>query len=132
MPNDIAGYYNNELAGWKKLVEFYDEELAELQQRLSEVVQRNTIPGIAAKTEAQQELLNNAAEGFYSLLSLIQKQQEALTANSPLPNNTELISRAEKKQQELRGGMQLAEKKYIDAKYSCLNFLAAVLLKRAN
>lgn len=132
MPNDITGYYNEELTDWKRLLEFYEEELGELQQRLGEVVQRNSIPGIGAKTEAQQDLLNNAAESFYTLLPLIQKQQKELTTNSHVIDNAELSIQTEKKQHELRSGMQLAEKNFIDAKYSCLNFLSEILKKRTD
>lgn len=132
MPNDITGYYKDELADWKRLIEFYDEELVELQQRLGEVVQRNTITGIGAKTEAQQDKLNNAAESLYTLLALIEKQQKTLTTNSHVIDNTALNGQTGDKQDAIRSGMQLAEKNYIDAKYSCLNFLADTLMKRAN
>jgi hypothetical protein len=69
MPQTIAGYYKDELTDWKRLITFYNSEMEQLARKLGEVIQRNTIPDIAAKVEAQQDSLNTAANKFYRLQS---------------------------------------------------------------
>lgn len=129
MPNTIAVYYTDELMEWKRLITFYNVEMAELENKLAEVIQRNTIPNIAAKVENHQDKLNAASEKFSWLGVQIQQQEAALKTNSTLIDDTLINTETEKRQNELRRNMQQVEKEYIDARYECHNFLSGTLKK---
>lgn len=129
MPNTIAVYYTDELMEWKRLITFYNVEMAELENKLAEVIQRNTIPNIAAKVENHQDKLNAASEKFSWLEVQIQQQEAALKTNSTLIDDTLINTETEKRQNELRRNMQQVEKEYIDARYECHNFLSGTLKK---
>ncbi|MGE5106671.1 MAG: hypothetical protein ACM3H8_03950 [Sphingobacteriales bacterium] len=129
MPNTIAVYYTDELMEWKRLITFYNVEMAELENKLAEVIQRNTIPNIAVKVENHQDKLNAASEKFSWLEIQIQQQEAALKTNSTLIDDTLINTETEKRQNELRRNMQQVEKEYIDARYECHNFLSGTLKK---
>lgn len=124
MPNTIATYYTDELIDWNDSINFYIGEIAEFEQKLGDVVRRNSIVGIAEKVEVQQDKLNIVSEKFHTLLTAILQQEAALKTDSTLLDNSFISSEAANRQNELRQKMQDAEKKYIDAKYNCYNFLS--------
>ena len=67
MPTNIAEYYISELLDWNNAIIFYNEEMEEIEQKLAEVISRNSIVGIAEKVEFQQTLLNDVSDKFYKL-----------------------------------------------------------------
>jgi|SRR5665647_1991833 len=129
MPNTIAEYYTDEMVDWNDSITFYSEEMDELEQKLGEVIRRNSIVGIAEKVEVHQTLLNELSEKFYKLQIEIQQQEAALKTDSTLIDDTLINNETEKRQVELRSKMQAAEKEYIDVKFDCYNFLSGTLKK---
>jgi len=130
MPNTIAEYYTDELAEWNRLIVFCKKEMDEFGHKLAEVIEQNTIPDIAAKVENEQDKLNVMSENFKKLQVQIQQQKAALKKDSILIDNTLINTETEKQQNELRHNMQQSEKKYIDTKYECYNFLSEIVKKR--
>jgi hypothetical protein len=130
MATTIAEYYTDELVDWNRLIAFYDHEMHEFELKLAEVIERNTIPQIAAKVEVQQQKLDAVAGKFEILRVDIQQQQASLKTDSTLIDDSLIRAGIEKKQNELRRSMQQIEKEYIDAKYDCYNFLSDTLRKR--
>lgn len=127
MASLIAEYYTDELNGWNRSISSYHNEMSEMEDKLSLVIQRNTIPNIAAKLEAEQDKLNTIAAKFAKLLPYMQKQEAALKKDSTWLEDKEINTKTENLQNRLRLAMQQAEKKYVDVKYSCTNFLLNTL-----
>ncbi|MDP4261361.1 MAG: hypothetical protein Q8941_02410 [Bacteroidota bacterium] len=129
MATIIAEYYTDELVEWNRLIDFNNQEMDEFEDKLAEVIQRNTIPNIAAKVEEHQDKLNIVAKKFYRLQEQIQQQEAALKTDSALVDDTLINPETETHQNELRRNMQRTEKEYIDTKYACYNFLSGTLKK---
>lgn len=129
MSTTIAAYYIDELTDWNESIRLYHEEADEFEQKLEEVVRRNSIAGIAAKVETHQALLNQASEKLYKLQVKIEQQQTTLKTDGTLVDDKAINIETEKQQNELRHRMQAAEKEYIDAKFDCYNFLSQTLKK---
>jgi uncharacterized coiled-coil protein SlyX len=129
MNTTIAGYYIDELAHWMRLIGFYNREITELEHKLAEVIQRNTIPHIAEKVEAQQSSLNQVSAKFETLYTLIEKQHAVLKTDHMLIDNSLIDEDTNKRQNELRQQMEQAEKFYLEVKYACYQFLSESLKK---
>jgi len=133
MENYTVDYYRNELADWKRTAAYYDSESISLGERLAAVIRRNNIPGIAYKVEEQQGKIDAASERFLNLEEQVSNQEKMLVKNSLVTeHNAALSVDVEKKQNELRKAMQLAEKAFLETKYACLDFLSQVLKKNTN
>lgn len=130
MATTIAGYYSDELVDWNRMIAFYQHEMDEFEKKLAEVIQRNTIPDIAAKVEKEQHKLDTIAEKFHQLQVRIRQQQSSLKTDSTLIDDSLIKTGIEKQQNDLRRNMQQTEKEYIDAKYACADFLSETLRKR--
>ena len=129
MGTTIAEYFTDELVEWNRLIAFNNQEMNKFKHKLAEVIQRNTIPNIAAKVENEQDKLNIVSEKFNRLQKQILRQEAAFKTDSTLVDDTLVNPETEKRQNELRRNMQQAEKEYIDAKYECYNFLSGILKK---
>ena len=130
MPNAIAEYYADELLDWNKSIIFYNNEMHEFTQKLSDLIRRNSIVGIAEKVEVHQTMLNRLSEKFYKIQLEIQQQETALKTDSTFIDDTLIKNETENRQVELRRKMQSAEKEYIDVKFECYNFLSGTLKKK--
>ena len=51
MSKKIASFYNDEINSWLQSVDFYLDEILSMEKRLEQIIVRNTIVDIAAKTE---------------------------------------------------------------------------------
>jgi hypothetical protein len=129
MATNIAEYYTDELLEWNRQILFSREELDELTKKLAMVIQRNTIPNIAAKVENEQDKINAVSQKFYRLEVQIQQQLKAFKTNGNLIANADINAEAEKQQNKFRQSMQETEKEYVDTKYACYNFLSDTLKK---
>lgn len=130
MATTIAEYYLDELVDWNRLIAFYNNEMDEFESKLAEVIQRNTIPNIAAKVENEQKKLNAVSGKFYKLQAQIKQQESSLKTDSTLIEDAQIKAEMEQHQNELRRSMQQIEKEYIDVKYACYNFLSETLRKK--
>jgi Zn-dependent oligopeptidase len=129
MSTTIAEYYTDELVEWNDSINFYSKEMDKLEQKLGEVISRNSIVGIAEKVEAHQTLLNELSDKFHRLQIEIQQQEAVFKTDSTLVDNTLSNNETGMRQAELRRKMQTAEKEYIDVKFDCYNFLSQTLKK---
>lgn len=130
MSTTIAAYYTDELADWNDAISFYTGEIEEMENKLGEVINRNTILGIAAKVEGEQEMLNRVSDTFYRFKMEIAQQEALLKTNSTLVDNSFISNETESRQHDLRRKMQAIEKEYIDVKFECYNFLSGTLMKK--
>ena len=130
MNTTIAGYYVDELAHWMRLIGFYNREITEFGHKLAEVIQRNTIPHIAEKVEAQQSSLDKVSEKFGTLYKIIEKQHAVLKTDHMLIDNSLIDEDTNERQNELRQQMEQAEKLYLEVKYGCYHFLSETLKKQ--
>lgn len=129
MSTTIAEYYTDELVEWNDSINFYSKEMDKLEQKLGEIISRNSIVGIAEKVEAHQTLLNELSDKFHGLQIEIQQQEAVFKTDSTLVDNTLINNETGMRQAELRRNMQTAEKEYIDVKFDCYNFLSQTLKK---
>ena len=129
MSTTIAEYYTDELVEWNDSINFYSKEMDKLEQKLGEIISRNSIVGIAEKVEAHQTLLNELSDKFHRLKIEIQQQEAIFKTDSTLVDNTLINNETGMRQAELRRKMQTAEKEYIDVKFDCYNFLSQTLKK---
>lgn len=129
MPTNIAEYYISELLDWNNAIIFYNEEMEEIEQKLEEVINRNSIVGIADKVEVQQTLINEVSDKFYKLQNQIQEQSGTLQSDGKLKDDALISNDYELQQFEIRQKMNKVEKEYIDKKLNCYNFLSATLKK---
>ncbi len=126
MDHSVASYYNSELDEWSRLIQFYFYEMETLGKRLSEVIQRNSLPAIARQTEAEQDKLDAIARRFTRLKKMIAAQLETLKKDHGLKEDELVTGDIENRQQEIRDLMLQTEKNYVDAKYGCYGFLSSV------
>ena len=129
MPTNIAEYYISELLDWNNAIIFYNEEMEEIEQKLEEVINRNSIVGIADKVEVQQTLINEVSDKFYKLQNQIQEQSGTLQSDGKLKDDALISNDYELQQFEIRQKMNKVEKEYIDKKLNCYNFLSTTLKK---
>ena len=110
MPTNIAEYYISELLDWNNAIIFYNEEMEEIEQRLEEVINRNSIVGIADKVEVQQTLINEVSDKFYKLQNEIQEQSGILQSDGKLKDDALISNDYELQQFEIRQKMNKVER----------------------
>jgi hypothetical protein len=130
MPNTIAEYYTDELLDWNNAILFYNAEMIGFENKLAEVIRRNSIAGIAAKVEAHQAMLNKLTDQFFKIQGKIRQQANALKHGNGFIDDATINKEIEMRQLELRSSMQTAEKEYIDVKFNCYEFLTGTLKKK--
>ena len=116
MKKQISEYYYEELNAWEKSISFYKVEMKIVEDKLQEIILRNTIVDIAAKVEAHQVLLNEIKDNFKTLSVEIISQQEKLKPDIKLIADELMNSVTELLQTNLRKKLQKCEKEYIDIK----------------
>jgi hypothetical protein len=126
----ITGYYTDEIADWSSSINFYDAEISGLEKKLGEVIRQDGIVDLAGKVEAQQKLLDIAADKFYKLQTEFEQQESALKTDEIFTDDSQFAVETEIKQDKLRVKMREAVKEYIDVKFDCYNFLSEVMKKR--
>jgi len=127
MATSIAEHYSDELDNWVHSLNLYTIEMDLLESKLYEIIRRNCIVGIAEKVNTYQVRLSNLSEKFDSLLETFEQQEAELKIDDKLVEDSLINFETENQQSELRTKMQEIEKKYIDVKYDCNNFLTESL-----
>lgn len=130
MASMIAEYFTDEIESWGNQINLYRREMFEAENKLAEVISRNTIPNIAELVEQHQEKLNKISLKFFQLQDQFQKQESLLKSDSDFIDDTMINPHIEKHQNALRKLMQQSEKEYIDIKHDCSNFISDTLKKR--
>jgi hypothetical protein len=98
-----------------------------LENKLAEVIQRNTIPHIAEKVENEQDKINAISAIFNRLQESIVRQDQKLKTDDSLIDDALINKETANQQDNLRSQMQAAEKEYIDVKFGCYHFLSDIL-----
>lgn len=127
MATTISQHYTDELLDWEQSIDFYNEEMDEIEQKMLDVIRRNCIVGIAKKVNEHQTLLHQLSDKFARLQEEIKQQEAELKMDSTLVEDAFINYETEKLQAELRSKMQATEKEYIDVKFECYNFLSETL-----
>jgi hypothetical protein len=129
MPTNIAEYYTEELIGWTNTIHFYTEEMDQMEEKLAEIIRRNSIIDIAEKVEAQQIFLDEMSEKFSRLLFECKDQEALLKKNGTFIEDSLMDPKTGDSQSDLRRKMKEMEKEYIDVKFNCADFLLGTLKK---
>lgn len=127
MSKTIATYYAEEMENWKYSLDFYSGEIDQLNEKLEDVIRRNSIKNIAEKVELHLDALKKVSEIFAKVEEAIQQQGKLLKPNNDLVDNSSINGDTEKLQAVLRINVQAAEKAFIDAKFDCYNFLSKTI-----
>ena len=127
MGTQIAQRYVEELAEWHRSVEQFEQDMEAISGKLSAIIQRNSIKDIAEQTEAHQNLLNAVSADFLTVEGLMKQQENALMQDDHYVDDSKVPAQTAESQQRIRQRMQEAEKKFIDAKYRCKEFISRIL-----
>ncbi len=130
MANMLSEFYVDELTEWNRSIVFYNEELDELEEKLGEIIHRNTVPHIAEKVDAEQKKMNVVSEKFYWLQARIQLQEESMFTDEEFIDDTLVDQQKEDQQAALRLDMQQSEKEYVDTKYAIYTFISDTLRRQ--
>jgi hypothetical protein len=124
MATTKAGYFIDEIIDWRRTIAFHTDEISNLTARLAELIQRNSIPNLAAKVEKQQDKLNDLSKKFSGLLLLLRRQEDMLKTDSKLLDDSQIKTETETYQKDIRRMLHDTEKESIDVKNNCRSFLA--------
>lgn len=124
-----AKYFINEMTDWKRTIAFYMDEVIELTAKLAELIERNSIPSLAAKVEKQQDKLNAVSKKIHRLQAKFQQQETMLITDSTLLDDSRVTTETENYQKELRHMLHDTEKEFVGVKNDCRIFLAAIYNK---
>lgn len=123
----LASYYSNELDEWRDVLHSHVQEIEEFEVWLNEVLQHNTVPNLAAKTEHFFAAFAGQRRQFELLAGQVYGLQTQLVKDDQ-PIEDELITPAiEDSHKALREQMLQSEKKFLDLKYQCHQFLSDTL-----
>lgn len=127
MTSSLAAYYSNELDEWKDVIHFHVQEIEEFEVWLHEVLQKNTIPNLAAQTEHYFTALTGQRHQFEILAGQVYGLQTLLVKDDQPVDDEFITPEIENSHKALREQMLESEKKFLDLKYSCHQFLSDVL-----
>jgi hypothetical protein len=127
MKNNVARFFLEEIGEWTEQIEKIQEEVSGIEKTLESIVRQNTITGIAAATEAHQNLLDKQIDVLGELQDEFNKQEMLLNPDGKSVKNGSLTTLLRNRQHLLRKKMKKAGKEYIDIKYSCHEFVSNML-----
>jgi DNA repair ATPase RecN len=124
MTNSIAGYYINELEGWKEILDFNMENIDEMYKEVKEILRSNTIINLAEKVQYHLSQLQASKENLAKLHSKLNEYEKKFYPEQRAVTNDSITKGMKAYQQQLRREMHQLEKEYVDVKYDCDRFLA--------
>jgi DNA-binding phage protein len=127
MPTRIAEYYSEEILDWSEYIEAFRDESDLINERLSDVIRRNSISNIAQKVEVYQDALDRMADIFETIEDEFNIQEQAIKDGEAFIEDTRVNPEIERRQELLRERMKEAEKEFIDVKFGCYQFLSDLL-----
>lgn len=124
-PSERSAFYLDELNEWGNHIDDYHQEAEELEDKLTALIRRNSVPRIAERTGEQLQALERISTRLHVLqLEIAEMEQILNPENGELLPDDQLDASLEARQAALRLAMQEAEKAYIDTRYSCHRFIA--------
>lgn len=118
-------FYNHELIYWGESIEFYLQETAIFEERLKEVINKNTKPEILAVTEHFQNIFIIQKESLDILGNDTTMQKERLVKDIKDNSTIDDLETVDI-QFLLRERVHMAEKIFLENKHSFYRFLASV------
>ncbi len=130
MVTTISEHFSNELAEWSHSVNFHMTDTDRLEKKLTSVIRRDNIPGIASQVESHLHQLEKIS-GIFQMLQYDIRDQETLLLAYKHKQEDDKLNKADVQQKQaiLRLNMQAAEKEFIDIKFGCYDFIADSLKK---
>lgn len=125
MPDTLATYFKEELINWDATIDFYRTESDALESKLFQLIQQNTIPERALMAEHFLSELTSLKSRLESVVKQMHRQNDNLQKDNTPINDEAITEKIKKDQNILREKMQTLEKKFVDLKYACYNFLSA-------
>lgn len=127
MRNSVSGFFLLELEGWNDSLSFYKQEIERSSDWLKSILQLNTVPGLALKVEHYMAEYSKVGSEIEQLLEKVGKMSADLNEDE-LPDEAGPVKDAFiAGQKDMRARMQVLEKKYLELKYECDEFVAATL-----
>ena len=115
-------FCNYELNDWERSIGFYFDEIAIFEERLREVIQKNTQPEILAATEHFNNVFITQKESLCALKADITQQKEKLEKDFKSIAQFNDFNTVDT-QFLLRERMHLFEKLFLEIKHSFCRFL---------
>ena len=119
----IAEYFTDEINGWINTVDFHLEESEGIDERLNQILHYNTVPKLAATVEHNLTELQIGKQSLMSLKNEIRKQEATFYSENKLIENGKITETQRELQKKLRDNLRLAEKQFLDIRYSCDEFI---------
>jgi hypothetical protein len=130
MVTTLSKLFSDELDEWSHSVNIHMDDTDILEKKLTSVIRRDSIPGIASQVENHMHHLEKISGILQTLRYDMQEQETLLQAYKHKQEDDKLNKvDVEKKQAILRLNMQAAEKEFIDVKFGCYDFIADSLKK---
>lgn len=127
MSTRIAEYFAEENLDWSESIQDLYDEIDIINERLSEVIRRNSISGIADKVEVYQNELDRVSDNIEAIEAEIGIQEVAIKQGDDYIEDRMVDPSIERRQESLRERMKDAEKEYIEVKFACYQFLSDLL-----
>ena len=127
MESLAAEYYNEELADWNGINQYSIDEILEFEQRLTDIIRRDSIPSVAGPAEHFLQQFEVLQQRFLALQHDVEIQENKLVRDHLPVENKSITDQIILNQTLLRKKMFQAEKEFLDAKYSCYEFLSGLL-----
>jgi hypothetical protein len=128
MSNLIAEYYINEIDGWKEGQEYYQKQIDQIIEWLKEIIQFDTVPGLANSVSLFIGRLTSKSDEFSKFEKQILDFRESLIVEDDPIEDIDLTSDFQMQQRVLRDTMKNLEKEYLELKYAGDEFIAETLV----
>jgi hypothetical protein len=127
MERMVAEYYNEELADWNQITGHCIEEALDFEQRLTDIIRRDSIPAVAASAEHFLQRFELLQQQFLELQNQVEVQESKLVLNNLPVDDKKITDQTILNQSVLRKKMFQTEKDFLDAKYGCYEFFSGIL-----
>ena len=127
MSKRISKHYYDEIQNWLESISMYISSIIKLEERLNEIVLRNSIVDIAAKVEVHQLLLEKIMDKLHRIQTDLKIHESTLQEDDVFIDDQNLSNEVDTLHVELTDKVKNAEKEFIDVKYYCNSFLTEIL-----
>lgn len=127
MRNSISEFFLLELEGWTESLGFYLEEIKRSSEWLSSILKLNTVPGLSMKVEHYLQEYDRISGEINALSGKMKELISRLSGEDMYPPDGPIEEAFVIGQKEMRMKMQKLEKKYLELKYECDEFVAGTL-----
>ncbi|HEX6334362.1 MAG TPA: hypothetical protein VFZ78_09050 [Flavisolibacter sp.] len=126
----IADYFINEIDDWNHSIDFYLEELEELDEWLLEIRHSDLVAPLDGTLEHHMSQLFFTRQVLLAKRREINEWEHRLYVDRLPLSNQSITPAMKERQKQLRDGMKDAELEILETKYSCDDFIADMVSKR--